>query len=140
MPRRPPSPTEPEIIESAIRAIEGALALPILDRHKRDIINGMLWKITEAGGKYRTRFRSRASLDDPSAKPIHEHVFTRKHLTDEIMANPSRAREVLASAIGCVVTAEEHRRLAEAERKDPALRGWDRYKAAGIEVVDQSDS
>jgi hypothetical protein len=53
--------TEAEIIESVTAAIEGCLSLPILERHKRDIISGLLWKITEARGKYTTRYRSRAS-------------------------------------------------------------------------------
>jgi hypothetical protein len=124
--------TEAEIIESATTAIEGCLSLPILERHKRDIISGMLWKITEARGKYTTRHRSRAAMEF-GAKVQHEHVFTRKDLTDLIIAEPDRAREILRDAIGCVVTVDEHRRLS---RVDRAIRGWDRYAAAGIEVVD----
>lgn len=72
--------TEGEIVESAITAIEGILKLPILERHKRALISGAIWFITEARGKYKTRYRSRASLD-PGAKLQHEHVFTRKDLT-----------------------------------------------------------
>jgi hypothetical protein len=40
-------PTEAEVI-----------ALPILYRHKREIISAMLWKITEARGKFATRYQS----------------------------------------------------------------------------------
>jgi hypothetical protein len=58
-------PTEAEIIASAITAIEAALTLPILERHKRDLINGMLWKLTEARGKYTTRYQSAAARAAP---------------------------------------------------------------------------
>lgn len=128
-------PTEAEIIESVTAAIEGCLQLPILERHKRDIISGLLWKITEARGKYTTRYRSKESMA-AGAKVEHDHVFTRKDLTDRIIAEPERAREILRDAIACVVTVEEHRRLS---RIGPAVHGWDRYTEAGVEVVDTDD-
>lgn len=124
--------TEVEITESAARAIEGCLNLDILARHKRNIISGMLWKITEARGKYSTRYRSRRSME-VGAKLQHEHVFTRKDLTDRIVADPERVREILCDAIGCVVTVDEHGRLSAVDR---SLRGWDRYAAADVEVID----
>jgi hypothetical protein len=125
-------PTEAEITESATRAIEGCLTLDILERHKRDIISGMLWKITEARGKYTTRYRSKASME-AGTKLQHEHVFTRKDLTDRILAEPQHVREILCDAIGCVVTVDEHKRLS---RVAGTIRGWNRYTAAGVEVVD----
>jgi hypothetical protein len=128
-------PTEAEIIESATVAIEGCLQLPIFERHKRDVISGLLWKITEARGKYTTRYRSRGSME-AGAKVQHEHVFTRKDITDRIIAEPERAREILRDAVACVVTVDEHRRLA---RLGEAIRGWVRYTEAGIEVIDTDD-
>ncbi|MGZ5445015.1 MAG: hypothetical protein ACXW5U_18935 [Thermoanaerobaculia bacterium] len=127
---------ESEILESAITIVEGVLRMPVLERHKRGIISGMIWAITEARGKYRTRYRSKASLQKPTPKLHHEHVLTRKDLTDRIMAEPDKVREILSEAVACVVTVEEHRKLAQAERQNPALRGWDRYIVAGIEWVD----
>ena len=105
-------PTEQEILESAASVIEAVLKLSVLERHKRDVISGMLWKITEARGKYKTRYRSRASLVESGATLQHEHVFTRKDLAERILATPERLREILSDAIGCVVTVEEHRRLS----------------------------
>jgi hypothetical protein len=121
-----------EIVESATVAIESCVHLPILERHKRDIISGLLWKITEANGKYTTRYRSNAAMQE-GAKLQHDHVFTRKDLTTRIIAEPERAREILQDAIACVVTVDEHKRLS---RLGDSIRGWDRYTAAGIEVVD----
>lgn len=133
--RRRGRPSEPEIVESAIIAIEGILNLPILEQHKRALISGALWFITEARGKYKTRYRSLASKE-VGAKLQHEHVFTRKDLTDRLMAQPERARETLKSAVACVVTAEEHKRLAVVDRQHPSLRGWERYDEANIEYED----
>lgn len=127
--------TEVEIIESATTVIEGCLSLPILERHKRDIISGMLWKITEARGKYTTRYRSKGAME-ASARLQHEHVFTRKDLTDRILAEPERVREILRDAVACVITVDEHKRLS---RVSEAFRGWERYTEARIEVIDTDD-
>ena len=127
---------EAEIIESSLTAIEAVLHLPLLDDHKRGIINGMLWAITEARGKYTTRYRSKAALDAPKdAKLQHEHVIPRKALIDAIMHEPERARDIARTAIGCVVTREEHRKLAAVDRTQ-RLHAWERYTAAGITVID----
>lgn len=130
-------PTEAEIIESAITAIEGVITLPILEQHRRDLINGMLWKLTEARGKYTTRYRSTGAMNAPKGTKLqHEHVHTRKHLVDEITIHPERAREIASTAVGCVVTKEEHERLTRITREQPHLSGWQRYAAAGITAVD----
>jgi hypothetical protein len=128
-------PTETEIIDSVTMAIVGCLALPIMERHKRDIISGLLWRITEARGKYTTRYRSRASLEN-GAKLRHDHVFTRKDITDRIIAEPERARTILRDAIACVVTEDEHKRLS---KLGEAKRGWDRYTEVAIAVIDTDD-
>jgi hypothetical protein len=128
-------PTEAEIIESATTAIEGCLDLPIMERHKRDLISGMIWKLTESRGKYTTRYRSRASMEK-DAKVQHDHVFTRKDLVNRILAEPERAREILKCAIACVVTVEEHKRLTKVAE---SIHGWDRYHSIRIEVVDTDD-
>lgn len=133
-------PSEAAIIESAITAIEGILTLQILEQHKRGLINGMIWTITEARGKYTTRYRSRGALDAPKGTKLqHEHVTTRRQLVDAILQHPERAREIAATAIGCVVTKEEHERLTRITRAQPHLTGWQRYEAAGIEVIDTDD-
>ena len=66
----------------------------------------------------------------------HEHVITRKVLVDRLLANPDRVEEVLNDAIGCVVLRAEHKLLAAAEKANPNLSGWERYKGAGIAVWD----
>src|ERR1043166_9507914 len=125
------------IKESAIRTVEAILDTDVLPCHKRDVINGMIWKITEAGGKYLTRYHSRAAWNAPrTTKRERDHVIPRKALIDAIMREPERARELLATAIACTVTKEEHARLTRVSREQPHLQGWQRYAAADILVVD----
>ncbi|RYB88343.1 hypothetical protein EUA06_21555 [Nocardioides glacieisoli] len=91
-----------------------------------------------ANGKYGTRYRSTGALDitDPTHLE-HEHVFPRKWLIERMMESPEAVEMLLTHfAIACTVTSDEHRRLASAERANPALAGWERYHAAGIDVVD----
>lgn len=136
-----PKPNEADVLESATTLVEATLALNILEWHKRDVINGMLWSITQARGKYTTRFRSTAACNAPAGTQLqHEHVITRKELTDAILREPHRARELLSAAIGCVVTTDEHKRLTQITRQQPHLHGWERYTAAGIDIVDTDET
>lgn len=123
-----------ERVESAKHAIRAILAMDgILERHRDELLSLMIWKITEAEGKYTLRYRSEGSLTDPSAKKHHEHPFPRRWLIAQLKAHPTRVDEILERAFGCVVTIDEHRRLSSVP---PHLLGWDRYKAAGIRVFD----
>lgn len=120
-------PTEHETIESALTAIEYVLRMPIIVQHQRDLINGLLWAITQARGKYTTRYRSAGAQAAPAGTKLqHDHVTTRKHLVNEIMAHSERARAIAGTAIGCVVTREEHATLTRITREQPHLLGWDR--------------
>ena len=75
-------------------------------------------------------------MTDPASLE-HEHVYPRKWLIDQMLAEPSAVEMVLDTfALSCTVTREEHRRLANAERTTPGLEGWHRYHAAGIAVTD----
>jgi hypothetical protein len=126
-------------IESAKLAIRTLLRLRLYPSHKKDLLTVCLWKLTEAEGrgKYGTRYFSRRALSSPRTEWQHEHVFERKKLVALLLEDPARLDEVAEVAVGCVVTKEEHRRLTMADRQRPDLNGWERYQAAGIEVVDR---
>jgi hypothetical protein len=126
--------TPEEKLASAKKAIRAILELDILERHRDELLSLMIWKITEAGGKYNLRFCTVGTLRNPVAKRQHEHVYPRKWLIAQLKADPSLVDEVLAKAFGCVITIDEHRRLSAASR---GLLGWDRYRAAGIRVYDK---
>ena len=107
----------------------------ILLRHRRALLNVLLWKITEAESpKYKTRFRSQGVLDcGGKGKLQHDHVFQRKKMVDELVrARPHKVDGIVKNAIGCTVTHKEHTRLSEFKEYD----GWARYEKAGIAVID----
>lgn len=126
-----------EVIVSAINAINQILLMDdVIDKHKKEMLSNMIWKITEAGGKYTTTylskkvFKIRSSGNKSNIGLNHEHVFTRKELIRKLLTNPKKAKSILKNAIACTVTKLEHRKLSSV--KD--VEGWERYKKAGIKV------
>ena len=106
----------------------------LLPEHRRECLSIALWKYTEAEGlsKHKTRFRSKASLAAPSDLR-HDHVFQRANMIDALMqAKPEDIEEILKNAVGCTVTKEEHTLLERFKHLD----GWERYRQAGIIVID----
>ena len=75
-------------------------------------------------------------MSDSDETVQHEHVFPRKKLSLRILNDPINIEKYLKDVVGCVVTVNEHNLLSIAEKSNPELDGWDRYKAAGIVVYD----
>ncbi len=120
-------------IRSASIAIEAIRSLSIEIEHKRELLSICLWKITEADGKWNLRYRSEGAQYLSGNEGLrHEHVFTRKHLIDRLLSGEG-LESVLADAIACVVTATEAKVL---DRVSDEFQGWDRYRKAGIRVLD----
>ena len=125
-----------QIVTSAREAIACILAMgdAVLEEHKKTLVSRMIWKITEASGKYNTRYFSekarKASKDDRR----HDHVWTRKRMVERILKDPDVLEHEMEQAIGCTVTKHEHDDLT---RYDKSHDGWDRYKEAEIRVWDQ---
>lgn len=96
--------------------------------------------ISEAHGKHSTRFRSKLVLDLATYNPmndtkiIHEHVFTRAHISKQILEYPDKINDLLDSVVACIVTKEEHSRLTAVG----SVEGWSRYSHANppVHVVD----
>lgn len=112
-------------------------------RHRKRMLKEVLWWISEADGKYSTRYRSKAVValaqTDPSSteKVQHEHVFPKAKVAGELLkraaellSNPQELESILDSTVGCVVLASEHRTL------DDKAVGWKRY--AKVPVWDMS--
>lgn len=123
---------------SAVRLAELVLAAgdDVTLAHRKEFLSIAIWKYTEADGKYDTRYRSAASIGEPVSTLHHEHVFTRKALVAQLLEEPERCSEIMATAVGCVILREEHKKLAVAERANPELTGWGRYSRAGVRVID----
>jgi hypothetical protein len=129
-------------IGSAIAAAKAIVRLDLYPAHKRELLSICIWKITEAApmSKYQTRYRSRATESASESELAHDHVFQRKSLIDAMLKNPDSVDPILRSAVACVVTRSEHDALTRISREFPDLDGWERYKRAGIEIVDYEAS
>lgn len=108
----------------------------VLASHRNELLTILLWKLTEAESdhKHRTRFQSEGALACTERKLLrHEHVFQRNKMIEELLqSEPTGLDNILANAIGCTVTVEEHKRLAAYEDE----YGWERYRKARVIVVD----
>jgi len=122
---------------SAFNAVQAILPLDLYVPHKRELLKVCIWKITEANGKYKTRYRSIGALNENNSGNLqHEHVVEMKSLIDRLLNEPTNYSEILNDAIACVVTKEEHSKLTKVSRESDNLNGWSRYKKAGIIAFD----
>jgi len=117
-------------VQSAVSAIQAILPVALYPAHKRELLSVCIWKITEADGKFNTRYWSVGAISNPAEKRQHEHVHERKELIGRLLAGED-VLSVMTDAVGCIVTAQEHAALGRSSRS-----GWDRYKEAGIRVFD----
>lgn len=153
--RYEPAKDAEEVVASAKTLAKVVLRSRLLDKHKKHILSVVQWLISEVDGKYTTRYRSKKVVDlankylQSSGKKVearrlkdikrkahgeliqHEHVNTRKYITNEIMENPDRVDSILDQVIGCVVSKSEHGKL----RKRGT--GWARYRNR-VPVYDMS--
>lgn len=116
----------------------------LLHSHSTKMLKEVLWLLTEADGKYSTRYRSaevvRLAQENPesNAQVRHEHVYPRAVVAREILGRrqefrefPDRLDELLEQkAVACIVTVLEHGQL-----QDDA-EGWRRYVV--VPVLDMS--
>ena len=130
------SPKANDKIVSAIKIAQAIVGIEIIEQHKKKILTEVQWLISEAHGKYTTKYRTAGALSDGNESIQHEHVFPRKKLSLRILNDPESIELYLKDVIGCVVTVSEHDALSKAEKIAPELDGWERYKAAGIVVYD----
>jgi hypothetical protein len=108
----------------------------ILPQHLNELLRILMWKTTQAeSSSHKTRFQSQDALKfRDKGKLRHDHVFQCVKMRAELLANPQRTDEILETAVGCTVTLAEHDRLHHFD----AEYGWERYRKAGIVVMDTS--
>lgn len=124
--------------KAALRLVEVIAPLDIDPAIKRKMLSHSLWFVTETEGtsKYRTRYMSRKAIGKDTKQLHHEHVIPRKVLVDAMVKEPHRAPAIAATAIGCTVTRKEHEVLTALDKAEPGLEGWERYRRAGVVVID----
>jgi hypothetical protein len=138
------SPHASDHLRSAAALARFALTSDDLtEEHRYRLLNNAVWYVTEAAGKYKTRFRSASVLSLETKAPLrkwwselrHDHVTRRAALLQQLKTADADVEAILRSAVSCVVTKSEHERLS---RFDETLDGWDRYRAAGVDVYDMA--
>jgi len=141
LPAWSPRKDSEERLNSALALMDAILRVreQMLNTHLRESLSIAIWKYTECNGKYTTRFRSRGAVESPNGKLNHEHVFTRKSLIDELLGSPGDFEIIMSKAVACTVLTSEHALLRSVEKQNPSLVGWNRYRAAGIEVFDLAE-
>lgn len=117
--------------ESATRLIKHLLGYrddSLVLSQMKELLSTLIWKFTEADGKYSPEFISEGATTETNTKMlIHEHVYERRRLIERFLGG-EEPEAVLKDAIACVVTKDEHSLL----EKQKHLNGWERYLAAGI--------
>ena len=125
-------------IESAHYLIESILKIDHTNCqliHLKQLLSVLLWKITEANGKYNLRYVSKGVLVRmQKIKIIHEHVYEREKLINDLISGKKTIQKILENAVACLVTVEEAELLSKVDKK---LDGWERYYAARITVFDK---
>jgi|GEM_PF-3165448 hypothetical protein len=104
-------------------------------KYKKETLDWILWKVTEIDGKENTRYRSEQALIT-NEKINHEHVVTKRFLVEKLIEFPDMYKEILESAIACIVTEDEHKNKLS---KVKNLEGWERYKNAEVDVIDMAN-
>jgi hypothetical protein len=129
-----PDPKAEERRRSAAALVNVLLANQrnILPEHIRELLDILLWKITEADGKYKTRYQSNGALTCAKRLRRHDHVYPRKPMIDKLLSAPQDVDRILKDAIGCTVTLDEHNSLRKFDEK---CYGWGRYRQADVPVV-----
>jgi hypothetical protein len=126
-------------VSDLVKVLLGSRGPTVLDRHIKELLTILLWKLTEADSpKYKTRFQSRAALERLLGDKLHhEHVYQRSKMIEELFrASPEKIDEILALAVGCTITLDEAGRLLLFDSD----YGWERYRKAGIEVLDTAQN
>jgi hypothetical protein len=135
---------------------EAADALtPTMDRHFRELCSLLLWKYSEASGKYQgCRYWSVGALASKKKHGRivtsklkyegealrHEHLYPRASQIAELFALSNPSVEVVQGRlqelnIGVVVTEAEHRLLP---KEGNAAKPWTRYELAGVRCEPQN--
>jgi len=96
------------------------------------MLNHAIWEVSIALGNFAPEFRSKGVLEGALGSKIErEHVYKRKQIVLDILANQEPLDSILRRVIHCVVTKDEHARLRQVLNAED---GWARHRSAGIEV------
>lgn len=119
---------------SVKRAMRSLLDADLRPDDLRYLLDMGLWRYTEFDKnryKFAIRYRTAAVRATELVVIEHEHVVGRRWLLDQIVREPDKLDDILQFAVACIVSKPEHDRLSAV-----VGFGWERYRAAGIDVID----
>lgn len=130
--------------------VEGLRGLDIRERESAGktktlkLVEEPLWKISEAFGKYNTRYFSENAVRSVvdrfgqrrSAGLQHDHIVPRKKLVEMLFEKEATFDRVVRLCVGCAVLKGEHPRLTASEQNVDLRDVWAKYRDANIRVVD----
>ena len=132
------SVTGNEQIKISCLAILEILKMSFPDEYKKSLMHNMIWKISGANGKDKTLYCSMKALKG-NEEVQHEHIFTIDSIKKRFLKYSNDKNEfdrTVSLIIGCSVTKTEHKELTKLGYTK--IIGWERYKKAGIKVLDMS--
>ena len=137
LPYRPGADREERLASAVALATWAIRSDGLHPQHRVRIAKQAVWFATECDGKLTPRMRTRAAMeyDGPNHYSAlqHEHVTPLRVLVERMHASPGDIEMIVREAPACLVTREEHQRLTPLDRTQ---YGWDRYRVAGIDVLD----
>lgn len=118
------------------KTLAAILQLDISVPMKKRMVGYVIWEVaTYLNGNFKGRYRSKGVLA-PGATIQRDHVNQKARIIERLLANPDQADSILGDLVHCVVTKEEHDRLTAYSKMNSDVDGWDRYRMAGVEVMD----
>lgn len=117
------------------KVIAHLLQLDINLSLKKRLLVHSVWEVTKLNGDFKGRYRSKGALVS-EVEIQRDHVLQKARIVERLLANPDQMESILADVIHCVVTRAEHEMLTTYSRMNPDIDGWERYKGAGVEVLD----
>jgi hypothetical protein len=103
---------------------------------KKRMLVHAVWELTNLSGGFKGRYRSKGVLEGHGALIQRDHVYQKRGIVERLINDSTQIDDILQDVVHCVVTKEEHDRLTEYSRTNPSVDGWERYRGAGIEVID----
>ncbi len=104
-------------------------------KKQKKMLNHAIWLVVESTGNFYSRFRSAGVLATPDAPIQRDHIYPRKQLVGEALANEIDLADIVQRAQCCIVTKDEHVRLSKIST---TVQGHERYRLAEVEIHDMA--
>jgi hypothetical protein len=122
-------------LQEAVQLLSTLRDMPLHEKTKKKMLNHAIWLVVESTGNFYSKFRSAgvlAALDVPIQR---DHIYPRKQLVREVLANEIDLAEIVQRAQCCIVTKDEHDRLSKIST---TAQGRERYRLAEVEIHDMA--